>query len=578
MSISLEERSGDAGTFGDPLTLRDLLDDPALGAAEVLRESLDLGRKVWWCLPWDQAFATERLDGMAVFTPADALTVDGATRHLEELERRDASCVLVHGDARRAGGGVLEAAGSVPVIQLPATASYLDVSRAVAERTLAQETRMLEYGVTVHRTLGELLYQGAGLPALARQLSRLSRCPAYILDCQGKILAYEQSRAGPGVDRTEVVRLLCQTGAVASTVSEGDDAGADPEVVQLALEAGEVTCVLTPIVLGRVRYGWIVLVESAPPVSHQERDEHQVIAEQAVTIVGSEMLRLHSVEEAEERARGDFVHALLHGRFANRGDLLARASHHDFAVDASYGVVVARGFQTARVGEALDHMHLARLAQRVLPRRNVGTFTAVLGDILVVIRQVLVQPVRGTAPADGNAQIAQYAKALCDELSGRLGYTVNVTYGRPASDAFSIPSSYREARVALGVCERLGLEQVSGYPELRVFGILADIATTDEGRSFAQEVLAPLRKREGESGQLDRAVIAYVEAGGNLNAAARRLNLHRNTMLHKLERASRVLRMDLRQAESRFTVWLAYRINLLDQAQSAVEKEFKPGT
>lgn len=335
---------------------------------------------------------------------------------------------------------------------------------------------------------------------------------------------------------------------------------------------------VTPIILGRIRYGWIVLVEPAPPASEQERAQHRVIAEQAVTIVGSEMLRLRSVEEAEERARGDFVHALLHGRFPHRADLLARASHHDFAVDASYGVVVARGFETARAGEALDHMALARQAQRVLPQRGVRTFTAVLGDLLVVIRQVATLPAHGAAPADGNEQIARYAHALCEELSSRLGHTVNVTYGRPAPDAFTIPVSYRESRVALGVCERLGLRQVSGYPELRVFGVLADVAASDQGKAFAREVLTPLTRRNGESGGLDRAVMAYVEAGGNLNAAARDLGLHRNTMLYKLERASRMLRMDLRQADSRFTVWLAYRINLLGEAQSAVEREFKPGT
>lgn len=575
MGISSFHGCDDADALREPFTVRRLLEESVLGAAEVLAGAEGLQRRVAWCLPWSEASNEEQLDSVAVFTPADVLRDENAADQVSELARRGACCILVHGDGRKSRDGVLHSGQCLPIVQLPATAAYLTVSRVVAKQTLAQDARMLEYGVTVHRTLGELLYQGAGLPALARQLSKLSRCPAYILDFQGKMLASEQVGGIAGPEPADVVELLRQRECLTAAGDEDDPASAAPRMVELETARETIACVLTPIVLGRVRYGWIVLVELA--TSPQERAEHRVIAEQAVTIVGSEMLRLRSVEEAEERTRGDFVHALLHGRFATPNDLVARASHHDFDVDASYGVVVARGFDGARAGEASDHMFLARQAQRVLPRRGTRTLTALLGDLLVVIRQVATMPGQGSA-TDGTEQIAKYAKALSTELSRGLGHGVHVTYGRPSSDAFSIPTSYREARVALGVCERIGLQDVSGYPELRVFAVLADIATTAQAKAFAKEVLTPLRRREGDSGRLDRAVLAYVEEGGNLNAAARRLGFHRNTMLYKLDRASRMLRMDLRQADSRFTVWLAYRIDLLDEAQSAIEREFAPGS
>lgn len=575
MGISSLHGCPDTDALREPFTVQRLLDEPVLGAAEVLAGADGLERRISWCVPWSEAFRAESLEGVAVFAPADALRDESAASQVHELARRGACCLLVHGDARKSGRDLIDGGPELPVVQLPATAGYLSVSRAVAKHSLAQDARMLEYGVAVHRTLGELLYQGAGLPALARQLSKLSRCPAYILDFQGKVLASEQVGGTAGPEPAEVVELLRRRESLTAAVDADDAASAGPRMVELEAERGTIACILTPIVLGRVRYGWIVLVELA--TSPQERAEHRVIAEQAVTIVGSEMLRLRSVEEAEERTRGDFVHALLHGRFATPNDLVARASHHDFDVDASYGVVVARGFDGARAGEASDHMVLARQAQRVLPRRGTRTLTAMLGDLLVVIRQVAIGPGQGAA-TDGIEQIAKYAKALSTELSRGLGHRVPVTYGRPSSDAFTIPGSYREARVALGVCERIGLQDVSGYPELRVFAVLADIATTSQAKAFAKEVLTPLRRREGDSGRLDHAVLAYVEEGGNLNAAARRLGFHRNTMLYKLDRASRMLRMDLRQADSRFTVWLAYRIDLLDEAQSAIEREFQPGS
>jgi DNA-binding PucR family transcriptional regulator len=71
-------------------------------------------------------------------------------------------------------------------------------------------------------------------------------------------------------------------------------------------------------------------------------------------------------------------------------------------------------------------------------------------------------------------------------------------------------------------------------------------------------------------------VITYIESGGNLNAAARELHIHRNTMLYRLDRASRILHLDLRQAEHRFTVWLAYKLDMLVETARTVDRDLKP--
>ena len=70
--------------------------------------------------------------------------------------------------------------------------------------------------------------------------------------------------------------------------------------------------------------------------------------------------------------------------------------------------------------------------------------------------------------------------------------------------------------------------------------------------------------------------MTYIESGGNLNAAARELHIHRNTMLYKLDRASRALRLDLRKAEHQFAVWLAYKLDLLAETTAAVDRDVNP--
>ena len=99
---------------------------------------------------------------------------------------------------------------------------------------------------------------------------------------------------------------------------------------------------------------------------------------------------------------------------------------------------------------------------------------------------------------------------------------------------------------------------------------------SEHAKSFALDVLAPLRTHRSGANDLEQAVITYVESGGNLNAAARELHIHRNTMLYKLERASRILHLDLREAEHQFTVWLAYKLDLLFETARSVDRDVKP--
>jgi DNA-binding PucR family transcriptional regulator len=69
----------------------------------------------------------------------------------------------------------------------------------------------------------------------------------------------------------------------------------------------------------------------------------------------------------------------------------------------------------------------------------------------------------------------------------------------------------------------------------------------------------------------------YAETGGNVNEAARRLSVHRNTMLYKLERITRLLQRDIRDPDTQFTVWLALRLTDLDETARRVNRDLRAG-
>ena len=531
-------------------------------------------RSVTWCLPWADAVGSEQsLAGVVVF--AGGKEVDAPGR--QDISARGATAVVVAGD--RGGAPSIDLSAEPPVLYAGPQVSFRELSHLIADLTLARETHVLRYGLTVHRSLVELLYRGSGLAALCHQMARLSNSAVAILDPGLRVLAFEQSRTRVFEPGAIAAALRPLTQELSGEPSDEDGHGhARPAVHTLDVDGAPVTCVLTAILLGGRHDGWVVVIETDEDPHPHDVAEHRVVVEQGATIVGTEMLRMRSVEQAEERARGDFVHALLHNRFSTQHDLEARAAHYDFPVGASYGVVVAGNFGAVGQTDSLGTLfQFARDATRLAPQAGVRTLATVVGDVLAVIRQV--DPgsrSAGGSPDAANRALAGYAASLEHELSRRARRPVLVAYGRPYAGATRIFDSYREARLALGLRSRLDLHDTCGFQDLRVYATLAELASSDVGKKFAADVFAPLRNASGSSADLEEAVITYIRSGGNINAAARALHVHRNTMLYKLDRAARLLHLDLREAEHQFTVWLAHKLDLLAETSAFVDRDVRP--
>ncbi|QFG25030.1 helix-turn-helix domain-containing protein [Actinomadura sp. WMMB 499] len=589
-----------AGTDGGadvPVTVGALLAEPLLRGGLVAGMA-GLARPVAWCLPLSETrgpaarpdpdhpdhaclgpdpgdgasgarnAGTGDLAGIAVHLPATALaTAAEAGALVHELARRGAAALLAW---QRPGGRCdLKAAApaaeraGIPLLELRAEADYRTVSRLVGQKALAQTSHVLEYGVRVHRALGDVLAQGAGVPAMARAIANLAGCPVLVLDEDGERLAWERPQGDGGPDPDTVAAVL--------PADVPADGGHPVELDVHPSPAGDpVRVLVSGILVGGEAYGRLVIVERSWPPDEHGLAQHRVIAEHGATLTGSEMLRQRSVRAAEERARGDFVEALVHGRFADPYELGARARHHGFDVDGHFAVHVVSASALLPLGR--DHLRrklaAARIAQATEPDGT--TLTAAIGSTIVAIRQLAASG----DPAAERQEAGRFARRLRRRLVPALGEDVRVTHGRPGQGAAGVAAGYYEARLAMGLSWHTGADSVCGYDDLRVFAALKEVAGSAEGRTFAAETLAPLRQAGG--GDLEPIVLAYIKAAGNLNAAARSLNLHRNTMLYKLDRASRALRMDIRTADAQFMFWLAHHIETLSSVTQSLADELAP--
>jgi purine catabolism regulator len=100
------------------------------------------------------------------------------------------------------------------------------------------------------------------------------------------------------------------------------------------------------------------------------------------------------------------------------------------------------------------------------------------------------------------------------------------------------------------------------FARLGALRLIFHLADNPELRAFQRDVLGPLEVSDSSRrSEFVRTLDAFLRAGGNHMRAARDLNVHRNTLIYRLERIQELLGdADLEDPEMRLNLQLALKI------------------
>ena len=174
-------------------------------------------------------------------------------------------------------------------------------------------------------------------------------------------------------------------------------------------------------------------------------------------------------------------------------------------------------------------------------------------------RTTLLVPV-GAADRDADLatvrDVARQAWELYAERLGpddRTGLVAGIGGLRP--DLALARASWQEARLAVRVGQVVpALRPIAVWPELGVYRLLA----CGPERALASAVLGPavLALIEHGDAELRRTAQSYLDAGGNVQATAAALNVHRQTVYYRVQKVEQVTGLDLSDGEDRLALHL----------------------
>jgi sugar diacid utilization regulator len=394
-----------------------------------------------------------------------------------------------------------------------ATAAELAATNAA----LAQTVTSLRRTMDIHDRLTQVAVSGEGQAGIAKALHELTGMPVVIEDRYGNLTAW----AGPGrpdpypkesfAKREHLLRRLMRA---RKPLQDGE------RLVLLASPRPELL-------------GIVALIDP-----DRAADTADLVAlEHGATVLSMELARLRGIADTELRLRRDLVHDLLSG--TDDESALARAEALDYDLRRPHRVVIVEGTGRARAHDAL----LSAVRRALRTARQDGLCEIWSGHVAIV-----------TA---GQANWEQLRRAMMSDLGSQCRIGVGSLSARPSE----LPRSLREAGLALRLQKTLlPGSSACEYPKLGIFRMLASIPDLTDVEAFVREWLGSLidydTRRKAE---LVHTLTQYLEHGGNYDATAAELSVHKSTLKYRLQRIRELTGLELNDPDVHFNLQLATR-------------------
>ncbi|MCE0762878.1 helix-turn-helix domain-containing protein [Pseudonocardia kujensis] len=380
-----------------------------------------------------------------------------------------------------------------------------------------------------HERLAGAVAAETGEAGIAAEVHRLTGLPVAVEDAAGGLRAW----AGPGrperprpdlfdrAARRRRTALLAEASRSPAPVRDRD------RLVAVARPRDEVL-------------GVLALVDPGGRAGEYEA----FVLQHGALMLTVELSHQRNLVESELRLRRDLVDDLLAGTDVAGARSRAEALGHDLT--SPHRVLVLRWPAEEGLVRAVEQASRAALgATPLLARRPDG---------IVLVAPEPDQP-------DGRSPWEALHRAVTDRLPGVAGSPGAIGVGAVCHEPAGLARSFLEARRALTV--RLGCGRPAGvtrYEDLGVYRVLTVDGDDGEVRGYVREWLGPLLDYDSTNGaELVRTVWQYLEQGGNYDATARALLIHRSTLRYRLRRIREISGLDLGAVDTRLNLHVAAR-------------------
>jgi len=191
------------------------------------------------------------------------------------------------------------------------------------------------------------------------------------------------------------------------------------------------------------------------------------------------------------------------------------------------------------------------MVQNIFPDKNKDYVISTGEQDIVLVKEI--------KPNTDIREIEKVAKSIADTLNSEFYVKVSIGIGTVVDNIKDLARSYKEAQVALEVGKVFDTEKnIISYENLGIGRLIYQLPTT-LCEMFLQEVF-----KNGSLDSLDRETLmtiqCFFENNLNVSETSRKLFVHRNTLVYRLEKIRKLTGLDLREFDHAITFKVALMV------------------
>ncbi len=462
---------------------------------------------------------------------------------VQSLHEVGVQAVAVEGDVARYAISAAAERG-ICLLSLPEGTNLPSVERAVNKLIINQAAQLTERAMEIQRQLTRLVAENRELSSLLQVIARATAKPVVVHDDAGVLMEQVYPSVGK---RTVTGRSLVQSLPYTQFQKwlEKESPSMQGVIVQSPIGYTTVLKVEKRIA------GYLSLVEKTEDIDDFDR----LVLAYGADVCAIEMAKTRAIASAVEQARGDWVQMWLSGTPGDEDLLTTRAQQSGFDPHAAFVTVVFRAVTESSQMMPLDS--LISLVRDDFTRRQLAGAVGQYVDVIVALYPL--------DSADDLKRVRSHVEELRAQMATRTpNGLVAAGISRPMQGLQGLREAYREAKDAVSIALELGdRDKSTFYGDLKLYQLL--LALKDRSlphlKRFHQEILGPLLEHDArKQSDLIRTLEGFFNSNGNLAKAAENLDVHRNTLVYRLERIADLTGLDLDDADNRLILHLALKI------------------
>lgn len=227
------------------------------------------------------------------------------------------------------------------------------------------------------------------------------------------------------------------------------------------------------------------------------------------------------------------------------GDIYLKARELYFNSDVSRTVILIRATETHDVS-------VYDVVQNLFPDKS--------KDFVININETDIALVKETMPGIDSKTIEKLATTIADTISGEFYVHAVIGIGTNVDNLKDLARSFKEAQAALEVGKVFDTEKtIISYDNLGIARLIYQLPTT-LCETFLKEVF-----KRGSIESLDQETLftiqRFFENNLNVSETSRKLFVHRNTLVYRLEKIKKITGLDLREFDHAIIFKIALMVN-----------------